>query len=228
MRHTWRWFGPVDKVTIADARQAGAQGIVTALHHVPYGAVWPTDEIEKRKREVAHLPSGEPSGLGWEVVESLPVSEAVKTQSGDFREHIANYKTSLENLAAAGLFTICYNFMPVLDWTRTDLAWRVAHGGTTMRFDLIDFAVFDIQILRRRGAASDYPTDTVAEADRRFEAMDEPARERLARTVNAGLPGSVVPSLEALKAQSDRYAGIDSERLRQNFIDFLSEVTLVA
>ena len=228
MRQTWRWFGPVDKVTIADARQAGAQGIVTALHHVPYGSVWTLAEIEKRKREVAQLPSGAASGLAWEVVESLPVSETVKTQSGDFRGHIASYKTSLENLAAAGIFTICYNFMPVLDWTRTDLAWRVAHGGTTMRFHLLDFAIFDIHILKRRQAERDYSKDMVAAATRRVVSMDNAARDLLARTVNAGLPGSQVPSLETLKAQSELYAKIDSERLRQNFLDFLSEVAPVA
>ena len=121
MRHTWRWFGPVDKVTIADARQAGAEGIVTALHHAPYGAVWTRDEIARRQAEVRRMPDGSPSDLEWEVVESLPVSEAIKTQTGDWRSHLANYRTSLENLAASGLATICYNFMPVLDWTRTDL-----------------------------------------------------------------------------------------------------------
>jgi mannonate dehydratase len=228
MRHTWRWFGPVDKVTIADARQAGAQGIVTALHHVPYGSVWSPEEIEKRKQEVGRMPNGEPSGLAWEVVESLPVSETVKTQSSGFREHIENYKSSLENLATAGIFTICYNFMPVLDWTRTDLAWRVAHGGTTMRFDIVDFAVFDIHLLERKKAERDYPREIAAEAGRRFDAMDGVARERLTRTVNAGLPGSVIPSLETLRQQSERYEKIDSGRLRQNFIDFLSEVTPVA
>jgi mannonate dehydratase len=224
MRHTWRWFGPVDKVTIADARQAGAQGIVTALHHAPYGAVWTEEEIAKRQREVAHLPSGEPSGLAWEVVESLPVSEDVKTQTGEFRPHFANYRTSLENLAAAGIFTICYNFMPVLDWTRTGLAWRVAHGGTTMRFDLVDFAVFDIHIFRRPEAANDYSREVVQEAARRFEAMDDAARKQLERAINAGLPGSAIPSLEGLRAQWTRYERIDAPRLRQNFIDFLSEV----
>ncbi|TIU06940.1 MAG: mannonate dehydratase, partial [Mesorhizobium sp.] len=122
MRHVWRWFGPVDKVTIADARQAGAQGIVTALHHVPHGAVWLPAEIERRQCEVASLPDGRASDLNWEIVESLPVSEAIKTQVGEWRSHIANYKTSLENLARAGISVICYNFMPVLDWTRTDLA----------------------------------------------------------------------------------------------------------
>jgi mannonate dehydratase len=227
MRHTWRWFGPPDKVTIADARQAGAQGIVTALHHVPYGAVWTPEEIAKRQREVAHLPSGEPSSLAWEVVESLPVSEEIKTQSGDFREHVANYETSLENLAAAGIFTVCYNFMPVLDWTRTDLAWRVGHGGTTMRFDLVDFAVFDIHILQRTGAAENH-ADIAPEAARRFDEMGDAARKQLARTVNAGLPGASVPSLDLLRAQAARYDRIGPDRLRRHFIDFLAEVAPVA
>ena len=139
MRQTWRWFGPQDKVSLDDARQAGVEGIVTALHHVPTGDVWRPEEIEKRQREVAFTPGGTMTHLAWEVVESLPVSEAIKTQSGDWRAHIVHYRRSLENLAQAGIRTICYNFMPVLDWTRTDLAWRVAHGGTAMRFDLADF-----------------------------------------------------------------------------------------
>jgi len=228
MRHTWRWFGPVDKVTIADARQAGAEGIVTALHHIPYGAVWTTEEIAKRQHEVAHFASGQPSGLAWEVVESLPVSEEVKTQSGDFRAHIVNYKVSLKHLAAAGIHTVCYNFMPVLDWTRTALAWRVAHGGTTMRFDLLDFAVFDLHILKRRGAGAEYSSDIVSEAQRRFDVMSNAERETLARTVNAGLPGSTIPSLDRLRAQVEHYRDIDADRLRRNFVDFLAEVAPTA
>jgi mannonate dehydratase len=228
MRHTWRWFGPVDKVTIADAQQAGAEGIVTALHHVPYGTVWTPDEIEKRQQEVAYLPTGLPSGLAWEVVESLPVSEEIKTQSGEFRAHFQNYKRSLENLAAAGIRTICYNFMPVLDWTRTDLAWRVAHGGTTMRFDLIDFAVFDLHILERENAGNDYSADVSSEARRRFDSMNNDHREQLARAVNAGLPGSLIPSLDALRQQAARYSEFNADRLRRNFVDFLSEVAPVA
>jgi mannonate dehydratase len=228
MRHTWRWFGPVDKVTIADAQQAGAEGIVTALHHVPYGTVWTPDEIEKRQQEVAYLPTGLPSGLAWEVVESLPVSEEIKTQSGEFRAHFQNYKRSLENLAAAGIRTICYNFMPVLDWTRTDLAWRVAHGGTTMRFDLIDFAVFDLHILERENAGNDYSADVSSEARRRFDSMNNDHREQLARAVNAGLPGSLIPSLDALRQQAARYSEFNADRLRRNFVDFLSEVAPAA
>lgn len=228
MRHTWRWFGPVDKVTIADARQAGAEGIVSALHHVPYGVVWTRDEIARRKQEVARFADGSPSGLAWEVVESLPVSEEIKTQAGDWREHIANYRASLENLAAEGLEVICYNFMPVLDWTRTDLAWKVGHGGTTMRFDLIDFVVFDLHILKRPGASEDYDAATRDEAARRHATMGEAALARLGRSVNAGLPGADTASLDELRAQLDRYAEIDADRLRRSFVDFLSEVVPTA
>jgi mannonate dehydratase len=229
MRHTWRWFGPVDKVTIDDARQAGARGIVTALHHVPYGAVWTPAEIAKRQVEVATAGDGSASGLAWEVVESLPVSEAIKTQTGDWRTHVANYQISLENLAAAGIAVVCYNFMPVLDWTRTALAWRLPSGGTAMRFDLDDFAAFDIHILGRDRAARDYPEVVADEAGRRFAGMDEAARRRLAATVDAGLPGSVEGhSLEGLRGQLAAYAGIDPERLRGHFIDFLAEVVPVA
>jgi len=229
MKQTWRWFGPVDRVTIADARQAGAQGIVSALHHVPNGVVWSPEEIAKRQAEVARMPDGSPSGLAWDVVESLPVSEAIKTQTGDFRTHYANYRTSLENLAAAGIEVLCYNFMPVLDWTRTDLAWRVYHGGTTMRFDLPDFAAFDIHVLARPGAAEDFPEAVVEEAGRRFAAWDRDTAMQVARNVSAGLPGSAESySLERLRAELDNYAGIDADRLRANFVDFLSEVVPTA
>lgn len=229
MRHVWRWFGPVDKVTIADARQAGAQGIVTALHHVPNGVVWTPGEIAKRQREVATLPDGSPSGLAWEVVESLPVSEAIKTQTGAFRDHFAAYRTSLEHLAGAGIEVVCYNFMPVLDWTRTDLAWRVAHGGTTMRFDLVAFAAFDIHILQRPGAPESFGADLAAAASERFAALSDAERDTLARSVSAGLPGAEEHwSLEGLRAQLRHYAGVDADRLRKNLIDFLSEVVPTA
>lgn len=229
MRHTWRWFGPIDKVTIADARQAGAQGIVTSLHHVPSGAVWSSEEIAKRQGEVRRMPDGSPSGLEWEVVESLPVSEAIKTQTGDWREHFANYRVSLENLAAAGIETICYNFMPVLDWTRTDLAWRVYHGGTTMRFDLVDFAAFDIHILKRNGAAECFGPAIAETARKRFSEMSDAAQQAIARNVNAGLPGSAESwSLDGLRDQIATYAGIDADRLRRNLIDFLAEVAPTA
>lgn len=225
MRQTWRWFGPVDKVTIRDARQAGAEGIVSALHHVPYGEVWTDDEIARRQREVAYDSFGDPTRLAWEVVESLPISEEIKTQTGPWREHIANYIQSLENLAKAGLQVICYNFMPVLDWTRTDLAWRVPHGGTTMRFELVDFIAYDLFILRRGGAEDDYPVELREEARHRFEGMAPERRLQLSRNVNAGLPGAAAqPSLADLKGELDRYRSIDESRLRGHLVDFLSEV----
>lgn len=230
MRQTWRWFGPPDKVTLADARQAGVEGIVTALHHVPTGEIWRSEEIEKRQREVAFHPGGASmTHLKWEVVESLPVSEAIKTQTGDWRAHIVHYKRSLENLAQAGIPVICYNFMPVLDWTRTDLAWRVAHGGTAMRFDLIDFAAFDIHILARKGAAEDFPPQVVAEAGKRFAAMSDERRKQLAANVTAGLPGAQEHwSLQGIKEHLSTYDRIGPNRLRQHLVDFLSEVVPTA
>jgi len=229
MRQTWRWFGPVDKVTVADARQAGVEGIVTALHHVPTGEVWTPTAIAERQREVANGPDGRPTGLAWEVVESLPVSEAVKTQTGDWRTHLANWRTSLEHLADAGIAVVCYNFMPVLDWTRTDLAFEVPSGGRAMRFDLADFAAFDIHILARPSAADDFPPDVVEEAQRRFAAMDDATRAKIARNVTAGLPGAAESwSLDDLGAQLATYHGIDADRLRRHFVDFLSEVVPTA
>ncbi len=229
MRQTWRWFGPKDKVSVEDARQAGVEGIVTALHHAPTGEVWRPEEIEKRQREVAFLPDGSMSGLKWEVVESLPVSEAIKTQTGHYKAHVEHYKRSLANLAAAGIEVVCYNFMPVLDWTRTDLAWRVAHGGRAMRFDLPDFAAFDIHILKRKGAAESFPPEVVEEAARRFAGMTEARRKQLASNVTAGLPGAVESwSLPELSEHLATYDGISPERLRQNLIDFLAEVVPAA
>ena len=149
MEQTWRWFGPDDAVRLPHIRQAGATGIVTALHHIPYGVVWPVEEIEKRKALISSDPS---LGLRWSVVESLPIHEAIKLGEGDLEPLFDNYRQSLRNLAACGVTTVCYNFMPVLDWTRTDLRYRVGTGGTTMRFDINDFAVFDIHILQRKGA----------------------------------------------------------------------------
>lgn len=229
MRHTWRWFGPVDKVSIADARQAGAKGIVTALHHVPYGTVWSPEEIARRQREVAMMPNGSPSTLAWEVVESLPISEAIKTQTGPWRDHIANYRVSMQNLAAAGLEVICYNFMPVLDWTRTQLRWDLPNGARTMRFDLTDFAAFDIHVLQRANAAADYPGAIVEEAGRRAAAMSDKDKSILAGTVNAGLPGATEDnSLDGLRLHLASYAEIDTDRLRDKLADFLSEIIPLA
>ena len=229
MRQTWRWFGPKDLVSIDDMMQAGVQGVVSALHHVPTGAVWSPEEIARRQGEIARMTDGAPSGLEWEVVESLPVSEDIKKQKGDWREHIASYKTSLRHLRDAGIEVICYNFMPVLDWTRTDLAWRLPNGATCMRFDLTDFAAFDIHILARPGAAQDFPPEVAEAAARRFAEMPEAAREALARNVVFGLPGAAEHfTLADVRAHLAEYASIPAERLRAHLVDFLSEVAPVA
>ena len=161
MRRTWRWFGPEDRVTLADARQAGAEGIVTALHQLAPGLPWTADAVAERQAQIAEASGG---ALQWDVVESLPVSEGIKTKSPDWATQIDAYRRSMEVLAEAGIETICYNFMPVLDWTRTELRAPLPSGGTAMRFDLVDFAAFDIHILERPGAAESYPPDTAAAA----------------------------------------------------------------
>jgi len=229
VRQTWRWFGPKDLTSIDDITQAGAVGVVSALHHVPNGQVWAPDEIAKRHAEIGTRKDGSASGLTWDVVESLPVSEDMKKQKGDWREHIANYKVSMKHLADSGIETICYNFMPVLDWTRTDLRWTLAHGGSCMRFDINDFAAFDIHILKRPGAPADFTNAIADGAARRFEAMGEDDKKQLARNVTMGLPGSTESmSLTDVQAHLDEYGAISREQLRKHFIDFLEEVVPVA
>jgi len=229
MKQTWRWFGPKDLVSIDDMLQAGVEGVVSALHHIPSGAVWPAGEISKRQLEISRMKDGSPSGLTWDVVESLPVSESIKKQRGPWREHIENYKTSLRNIADAGIEVVCYNFMPVLDWTRTDLAWRLPHGGTCMRFDFVDFAAFDLYILAREGAASDYPSDVRDEAKRRFLAMGDDQRQQLAANVAFGLPGAAEKlTLEDVRDHLAEYDAITADQLRAHFIAFLEEAAPVA
>ena len=229
MRQTWRWFGPADIASIDDIVQAGAEGVVTALHHVPNGVVWTPEEIARRQEQVRRRRDGSPSGIEWDVIESLPVSEDIKKQRGDWREHIANYKQSLRNVASAGLEVICYNFMPVLDWTRTNLRYQVAHGGTCMRFDINDFAVFDIHILQRPGAEGDYSSAVTDEAARRAGGMTEDARAALARTITTALPGSTeTMTLDRVREHLGEYGQISPEQLRRHFIEFLSEVVPVA
>ena len=225
MRQTWRWFGPQDLTSLSDIRQAGAVGVVSALHHLRNGDVWTMGEIEKRQSEVRFHPDGTPSGLDWDVVESLVVSEDVKTQTGDWKAHIANYKASLANLAQAGIATICYNFMPVIDWSRTDLAYRLPDGATCMRFDLIDFAVFDIHILARKGAVESFRSATQVAAKARFAAMIPAQKTALAKNIVAGLPGANQNlTLDDVRWHLGRYDGISPQRLRANLIDFLGEV----
>ncbi|BAF88766.1 mannonate dehydratase [Azorhizobium caulinodans ORS 571] len=224
MRQTWRWFGPKDIVPLSAVRQAGAQGIVTALHHVPTGSDWTLEEIRKRQDLVSGAGSA-PTGLSWDVVESLPVSEDIKRQTGAWREHIASYKRSMAALAQAGIQTICYNFMPVLDWTRTDLRYRVAHGGEAMRFDLVDFAAFDLFVLTRPAAQEDYGPAIKEAAAARHAAMSEDDRKQLAANLTAGLPGAADGwSLDGVREQLALYDHISPDRLRQHLVDFLSEV----
>lgn len=225
MKQTWRWFGPRDLVSVDDMLQAGVQGVVSALHHVPTGQVWTPEAIAERQRAIATMRDGSPSGLAWDVVESLPVSEDIKKQRGDWRAHIANWITSMEHLHAAGIRVICYNFMPVLDWTRTDLAWRRPNGATCMRFDLADFAAFDMHILQRPAATEDYAPALRDLATQRFKALPDDGRAALARNVVFGLPGTAENfTLDDVRRHLAEYDRISAKQLRAHLIDFLAEV----
>lgn len=229
MKQTWRWFGPHDAVTTDDMLQSGVEGVVTALYHIPPATVWSVSEIETRQKAIATRVDGTPSGLTWDVVESLPVSEAIKTQSADMAAHLDAYRISLHNIAACGIEVICYNFMPVLDWTRTDLRRPMPHGGNAMSFDLIDFAAFDLGILGRDGAAEDYSETLVHAAHDRLSGMDDAARRTLTDNIVAGLPGANDAwTLEEVRRHLATYADIDAGRLRANLIDFLAEVAPLA
>ncbi|MEL6678815.1 MAG: mannonate dehydratase, partial [Pseudomonadota bacterium] len=217
MIETWRWFGPADVITLGDVHQTGVAGIVTALHDIPPGVPWPRGAVAARKAQI------EAAGLAWMVVESLPVSDDIKRQGGAWRDHVAAYLESLRALAAEGIETVCYNFMPVLDWTRTALDWPVRPGVTTMRFDWIDFAAFDLHILRREGAA--YPAEVAEAASERFARMADGDRARLREAVICGLPGgSARTTLHDLTAGIESYHGIGPDRLRAHHHAFLEMV----
>ncbi|WP_037489301.1 mannonate dehydratase [Sphingomonas phyllosphaerae] len=223
MTQTMRWFGPNDPVRLNAIRQAGATGIVTALHEVPNGAVWAREAIAARKAEI------EAAGLEWRVVESLPVDEGIKTRSADWDRLIDHYRQSLTNLAACGIDVVTYNFMPLLDWTRTDLAWELPDGARALRFEAVAVAAYDLFILRRPGAAESYDAATHEAAEARYAAMDEAARNKLERTIIAGLPGSEEGFTSAqFLAAIDTYAGIDAARLRDHHVAFLEAVCPVA
>jgi mannonate dehydratase len=232
MEQTWRWFGPKDPVSLADIRQAGATGVVTALHEIPNGEVWPVEAIRERKRLIEsddrHQPP-KPRGLRWSVVESVPVHEHIKTGHPDRQRLIENYRQTLRNLGACGIHTVCYNFMPLLDWTRTDLEYEVEDGSQALRFDATAFAAFELFILQRPGAEEAYSAQQVAAAQSYFGNLDGAGKTKLQQNIIAGLPGAEEGySLEAFQAALDTYREIDDRRLRENLRYFLREVVPVA
>ena len=223
MKETWRWFGPQDPVSLDHVKQAGATGVVSALHHFYRGEAWSLDEVLKRKTQI------EAAGLNWSVVESIPVHNSIKLQTGPFRQFTDAWKDSLAAIARARVNIVCYNFMPVVDWTRTDLRWRLPSTGCALRFDVIDFAAYDLFLLQRTAAEQDYSAESIAAARARYDSMSEARRNELERTIIAGLPGAEASytrtTLQNLLAE---YAGLTAAELRAHLIAFLREVAPVA
>jgi mannonate dehydratase len=223
MRETWRWFGPDDPVTLDHARQAGARGIVTALHQRNQGGAWPEEEVARRRDEIAA------AGLRWDVVESINVAEDIKTRSGAWQERIADYKQSVRAVARAGVRVICYNFMAITDWTRTELAWKLPGGGYALRFDAADFAAYDLFVLKRKGAEAEHAPEMIGRAEKRFRAMSESDVAKLEAVLIEWLPArDVVYGREGFRKMLDVYAEISRDEMRENLVAFLREIAPVA
>lgn len=223
MQETWRWFGPDDSVSLENIVQAGATGVVTSLHHIPTGEAWPLQDVLKRKQAI------EDAGLAWSVVESIPLHNDIKTRSGDFARHIENYKESLRNVGSAGVEVVCYNFMPVVDWTRTNLTYELPNASQALRFEMTDFAAYDVYMLQRENAADDYEPEVLSRAEQRFNAMGSEERELLEKNIIAGLPGGEGSyDREGIRTAIEEFIQLGAAGMRDNLFAFLQEVIPVA